>query len=188
MDLSSLLIGIFIGVIGAFSTGFLKKAGEDLYFWIKGKINPKSVTDRPSQVVVHLRGAESALPEHFAPVETERLNQVSIDAIERAIESAPPLQRESIAKNYVGLKVEWDAYLRTANKLPDGKVALRLSFDIPYRGRAILCEVPEEKYRELSILPEDTRIRVSGEITEASSFDVKLSNVRLQIVHSPTTA
>ena len=188
MNLSSLLIGIIIGVVGAFGTGFLKKAGEDMYSWIKGKINPNSLAERQSQVVVHLRGAEAEPTDHFDLVSTETLSQISIDDIEKAIESASPLQRENIAENYVGLKIEWNSYLKTATKLPNGNVSLRLAIDTPYRGRAVLCEVPEDEYRELSILPEDTPIRVSGEITEASSFDVKLTNVRLQIVIGSTTA
>jgi hypothetical protein len=54
MDISSLFIGVAIGIIGAFGTGFLKKAGEDLYSLVKAKINPKSTATVPPQVVVHL--------------------------------------------------------------------------------------------------------------------------------------
>lgn len=54
MDTSSLFIGVVIGIIGAFGTGFLKKAGEDLYSLLKAKINPKSTATVTPQVVVHL--------------------------------------------------------------------------------------------------------------------------------------
>lgn len=194
MDTSSLFIGVAIGIVGAFGTGFLKKAGEDLYSLVKVKINPKSTATATPQVVVHLhngRGetrAESALPVQSAPAAIERLSQVSFNDIERAINGAPPMQREHVAKGYVGLKVEWDSYLRSANKRDNGEVSLRLAIDKNYRGRSVLCRVPAEEYRVLGILPEGARIRVAGEITEASSCDVELSNVRLQILSDATTA
>lgn len=192
MDTSSLFIGVAIGIIGAFGTGFLKKAGEDLYSFIKAKINPKSTAIVTPQVVVHLyddRGdtqAESKLPTQFASAAIERLSQVSFDDIEKAIDGAPPMQREYIANGYVGLKVEWDSYLRSANKLDNGEVSLRLAIDKDYKGRSVLCKVRAEEYRVLGILPMGAHIRVAGEITKANSCDVELSNVRLQIFPNAT--
>ena len=194
MDTSSLIIGVVIGIIGAFGTGFLKKAGEDLYSLLKAKINPKSTATVTPQVVVHLhdnRGdtqAESTLPAKFAPATVERLSQVSFDDIEKAIDGAPPMQRDHIANSYVGLKVEWDSYLRSANMRDNGEVFLRLSIDKDYKGRSVLCKVQAEEYRVLGILPKGAHIRVAGEITMANSCDVELSNVRLQISQNATAA
>lgn len=194
MDTSSLIIGVVIGIIGAFGTGFLKKAGEDSYAFLKSKINPKSTATVTPQVVVHLhdnRGdtqAESTLPAKFAPATVECLSQVSFDDIEKAIDGAPPMQRDHIANSYVGLKVEWDSYLRSANMRDNGEVSLRLSIDKHYKGRAVLCKVQAEEYRVLGILPQGAHIRVAGEITMANSCDVELSNVRLQISQNATVA
>jgi hypothetical protein len=193
MDKSSLIIGVVIGIIGAFGTGFLKKAGEDLYSLLKVKINPKSVAIATPPIVVHLRDSrtntqiDSSLPAQLAPAAIVSLSQVSFDDIEKAIDSAPPMQREHIAESYVGLKVEWDAYLRSANKRENGKIFLRLGIDKDYRGRSVLCEVVAEEYRVLGILPKGAHIRVSGEIVKASTFDVELSNARLQISSDATT-
>ena len=72
MNTSSFLIGVAIGVIGAFGTGFLKKAGEDLYSWLKRKINPKSVSTTNPQVIMHLHNSnvtnheENTLPIIFS--------------------------------------------------------------------------------------------------------------------------
>lgn len=194
MDKSSLFIGVAIGIIGAFGTGFLKKAGEDLYSSLKGKIYPKSAAAATPQVVVHLhddRGgnqAEFVIPAQLAPAAIERLSQVSFDDIEKTIDGTPPLQREHIANSYVGLKVEWDCYLRSANRRDNGVISLRLSIDKDYSGRAVLCKVQAEEYRVLGILPMGAHIRVAGEITKASSFDIELSNVRLQIFTNETAA
>lgn len=194
MDTSSLIIGVTIGVIGAFGTGFLKKAGEDFYSSLKAKINPKSAATVTPQLVVHLhddRGnnqAESELSAQLAPASIERLSQVNFDDIEKAIEGAPPMQQEHVANSYVGLKIELDSYLRSANKRDNGEIFLRLSIDKNYRGRAVLCKVQAEEYRVLGILPKGARIRVAGEIAKASSCDIELSNVRLQIFPDVTAA
>lgn len=187
MDISSLLLGLLIGGVSAFGTGFLKRAGEDLYASIKRKFSPQGVTVAPPQLVVHFHDDRSdpqlsAIPESdLKLVPIERLTQVSFADIEMAIDKAPPLQREQVAKNYVGLKVDWDAYLRSANVLSDGQVRLRLSMDERYVGRSIVCLVNKEDYQILSVLPQGAPIRVLGEISSASSYDVELSNVKLQI-------
>jgi len=187
VDVFSLTIGLIAGVLGAFGTGFMKRAGEDLYSFLKSKINPKSVAPYLPQVVVHLHDERteanvfSSESFNLQPVQIERLVQVSFYDIEKAIDQAPPLQRDQVARNYLGLKVEWDSYLRYANKRDNGEVALRLSIDEHYQGRSVNCVVREEDYRILAVLPQGSHIRVSGEITSASSFDIELSNVKLQI-------
>lgn len=193
MDITGFLLGVAIGVIIAFGTGFLKKAGEDFYLWLKGKVNPKSVANQAPQVVVHLRDEREidqavAVQSGLAPASIERLNLVSFDDIERAIDSAPPMHRDHVASRFGGLRVEWDTYLRAARAQKDGNVFLRLSVDKDYRGRSITCEVPGDEYRELGILPEGSHIRVLGEISKAESFEVRLSNVRLQILPKSTAA
>lgn len=191
MDISGFLFGVAIGIVIAFGTGFLKKAGEDFYLWLKGKVNPRSIAHQTPQVVVHLRDEREndfpmAVQPGLAPASIERLNLVSFDDIEKAIDDAPPMQRDHVASRFEGLKVEWDAYLRAARARKDGNVYLRLSVDKDYRGRSITCEVPGNEYRELGVLPQGSHIRVLGEISKAESFDVQLSDVRLQIL--PKTA
>jgi hypothetical protein len=41
LDPNSFTLGAVVGIVGAFGTGFLKKAGEDFYSWVKNKIHPK---------------------------------------------------------------------------------------------------------------------------------------------------
>lgn len=184
MDITSLLIGIIIGAIGVFLTGFLRKAGEDLYHWIKVKINPKAKDGILPQVVVNLQSNGPDNLKNLLPSEIDHTSNVTYDDIEKAIDNVPPLQRDSIAKSYVGINVEWITYFRWASKLDGGQVYLRLSVDENYRGRSIMCRVAEKEYPELNILQEGAKIRISGKIINASSFDIELSKVRLHILNS----
>ena len=48
MDFTSILwsiAGVVLGVIAAFGTLFLIKAGENLYAWAKKKVNPKATKE-----------------------------------------------------------------------------------------------------------------------------------------------
>ena len=47
-DSPSFAWGVFIGAIAAFGTGFLQKAGEHLFIYLKNRINPK--VPEPEQV------------------------------------------------------------------------------------------------------------------------------------------
>jgi hypothetical protein len=42
-DLPSFLWGAVVGLVGAFFSGFLKKAGEDAYHFVRDKLNPPPV-------------------------------------------------------------------------------------------------------------------------------------------------
>jgi hypothetical protein len=117
----------------------------------------------------------------LAPTSIERLSEITYDDIQKAVDAAPPMQRKSIANNFVGLRIEWDTYLRSANMGDNGDVSLRLSLDKDYRGRSVTCKVKAEEYRVLGILPEKAHIRVAGEISSTDYGDIELSNVRLQI-------
>lgn len=182
MDKSSLIIGIVIGIVGAFGAGFLKKAGEDLYLWIKEKIYPKSISEDKPQVIIHLNDTTNQTTEDLKVISIKKINSLTFDEISQAIDLAPPLQREDIAQKYVGLMIEWDTYLRNAYKRENGNIALYLSIDSDYRGRSVFCLVQENEYRELGILKEGAKIRVSGEISNASAYDIDLSNAQLEIL------
>ena len=111
----------------------------------------------------------------------EHISSLTIDEITNSIVQAPPLQRSTVAKSYVGIKVEWDAYLRVAGKIRDDKVLLILDNRKDPPRKHIECVVSLSEYRELGILPEYSKIKVSGEIESASVMSVSLRNVVLHI-------
>ncbi len=183
-DLASFLWGIGLGVIGAFAAGFLKRAGEDSYTWIKNKINPKAIDPMQPQVIVHLgnndvQSLTSKSNAALTPATVERISEITFQEISKTIENAPPLQREQIAKNYLGLQVEWDAYFCSGYRDKDDNIDLRLSASPNRTGKYVRCTVRLSDYRELGLLPENSKVRVSGKITDADRFDVTLSDVRL---------
>jgi hypothetical protein len=180
LDGSSLLVfvgGVAAGAAVLFFTGFLKRAGEDAYGWLMRKLNIK--TAEATQVVVQ----DDPRPEQsqaLAQAPVQRVSKVTYREILDAIHRAPPFQERQVAESYVGIRVEWDTLLKSGYKTSEGR--LRLSLEIPGGGYAgVLCEVSEADYKELTVLPKDTSIRVSGEIAKASGLDVELRDVRLQI-------
>jgi len=182
METSSLIIGIFIGILGAFGTGFLKKAGEDSYHWIKKKISPNSISENKPQVVIQLNHDGNEKIDQLSTTNIKRITPLTFDEISNSIELAPLLQRQEIAKKYVGLIIEWDTYLRSAYQRENGDISLRLSVDPDYKGRSVICIVQGDQYREIGILKEGAKIRVSGEIIEANTFDIELNNAVLEIL------
>jgi hypothetical protein len=114
-------------------------------------------------------------------VSLEKISSLSYFRIGEVIEAVPPLQQDEIKKSFVGIRVSWDAYLKSASKDSEGIVNLRLSPSprAPYRLHTIHCTVALDDYRELSILPEGAHMRIDGEIAKASTWDVELSNVKL---------
>jgi hypothetical protein len=114
-------------------------------------------------------------------VPLEKLSSLSFSMIGEMIEAIPPLQKDEAKKNFVGIRVSWDAYLKSASKDAEGIVTLWLSPGpvASHRLYTILCQVALDDYRELSILPEGAHMRVEGEIAKADTWDVELSNVKL---------
>ena len=186
-DFPSFAWGIALGVIGAFGAGFLKKAGEDSYSWIRNKISPKPSEQHPAQVVIHVAGngtlaaSEDIVPSSLQPVSVERICSVTFEDIREALDKAPPLQREHIANSYVGIRVEWDTYFKGGTRGENDMVSVRLTTNFERPLNTIWCEVPLSEYRELGVLPEGSRVRVMGKITEAGSWDIKLEEVHLII-------
>ena len=187
MDISSLLLGVGVGILGAFGTGFLKKAGEDSYAWIKRKLNPKSVEHHSPQLVIQLghegtnQPADTSLPIRLEPATIELVSSFTFQDIADTIAAAPPMQRDQVAEKYKGLRVDWDTYFKGGTQSGDDIISLRLGTEPRASLNTVKCEVLAKDYRELGILPAGAKIRVSGEIESASQFDIELSDVRLHI-------
>jgi len=186
-DSTSFLWGIALGVIGAFGAGFLKKAGEDCYSWMRNKVNPKPPEQHPPQVVIHVaRDGTSAVsdelpPGALEPVSIERVSGITLEKIRDAIKKSPPLQRDHIANSYVGIRVEWDTYFKGGSRIDNDMIRVRLTTSQDHSLDTIWCEVPFSDYRELGVLSEGSKIRVAGEIAEAGSWDIKLKDAHLYI-------
>jgi len=136
------------------------------------------------QVVINVLGTDQEQSEEgktteVTPVSIERISPINFKDIMETIDKSPPMQRDQVAKKFVGIKVEWDTFLKGASTDKDDMVRLRLTTDKKRPLDTIHCRVPLSQYRELGVLPEGTRIRIQGEIEEAGSWDVSLNNVKL---------
>lgn len=179
MDISSFLWGAALGVIGAFATGFFKKAGEDGYSWVKKKINPKASEVPNPHLIVHVNSERPPNVAASSPL-LERVSSITPDEINNSLNNAPPLQREVVANSYIGIRVEWDTEFINGKRLDNGCVRLQLtSFD---KSRdSVWCEVSEEEYRELAILTKGARIRIYGEIARIATHGIHIKNAQLHI-------
>lgn len=188
-DVTSLIWGVALGVIGAFGAGFLKKAGEDFYSWMRKKVGlkiPEQAVAQPQVVIQVTRNdTVTAIVEPTAndlsPISIKRVSGITFDEISQAIKKAPPLQQELVEESYVGLRIEWDTYFKSGSHREKDMIMLLLTTDSAVGSNTIWCEVPFNEYRELGILPRGAKIRVAGEITSASVWDVKLKDARLYI-------
>jgi hypothetical protein len=114
-----------------------------------------------------------------AAASTRNISAITFEDIAEAIGNMPPLQRETIANSYKGLKVEWKTYYNGGSRLGDGLIRVRFKPKMNAFGQSIICKVRDSEYPELGILREGAEVKVIGEIEEADRFDITLKNVRL---------
>jgi hypothetical protein len=149
------------------------------FLWKKKKPIP---IKRNSEIVTNLNpSGEKGITSDEIIVPINQISSITCQKIGELIKNAPPLQRDEVKKNFVGIKVLWDAYLCLASKDDEGIVSLWLSTGNELKDNiySIHCTVAIEKYPELGILPEGSRIKIQGEIAEADIYDIKLINVIL---------
>jgi hypothetical protein len=84
------------------------------------------------------------------------------------LEKLPPLQREEIAKNYVGINVDWDAEPYSAKRVQKEGSDTKL-VDLCFRStddKLIWCDkVDISNYPEFKIMKTGTKVRVTGTIS-----------------------
>ena len=191
VDYPSFLGGLALAGIILFATGFLRKAGEDCYAWTKKKVYPSADVQHPPQVSIHVKnetGNNELTDTSFVrlePVPIDRVSPVTFEEIQETIRAAPPMQRDLVAERYVGLNVEWDTYFKDGSqKVGEDIITIRLTTDARSKLTTVVCKVQANDYRHLGILPEGTKIRVSGQLTKVDMWDMELKDVRLHIFHN----
>jgi hypothetical protein len=185
MNLSPEVVGLIWGVIGTtaalFFAGFLRKGGEDLYAWLKAKIKPPPPNvplPPPQPIIVHMtEGGKLTAPAQ----PPQRPTSVTFDEIKKAIDAAVPMQKQYIAKGFIGVRIQWDAYFRSGREREDGTVDVRVSLDRDNPAREVEFSVRLEDYSELSVLPADALVTVSGTIKVARSWGVELKDASMHI-------
>jgi len=95
------------------------------------------------------------------------------------IEAVPPLQREDMAKAYVGIPVDWDMYFVYGT--PDDKNKFRLMFSPTTRrtGIYVKCSVSKESNAHLLRITENTKLHVHGTIASIESGSIYLKDAKV---------
>jgi hypothetical protein len=96
------------------------------------------------------------------------------------------VQRASVAKSSEGIVVQWKANLSSAYPREGGFVLLVLRFDDDLLGLSVTCKIKLSDYPELSVLPKDTPITITGRISRAERYDVEIEDAEL-IIHPVTS-
>jgi hypothetical protein len=131
-------------------------------------------------VVVRVENTSEVKISPSRTVAVERISPLTPEEVQKSIEDAPPLQRDAVARRYIGLKVEWDTEFAGADER-EGVVRLYLVTHKTRIGTPIFvwCNVKLDDYRELSIIRENANIRISGTIETAKAGSISLSDARL---------
>lgn len=171
-------VGILIGAL-------LKEAGKDLYNRISNKLFPKHEHEKQIQIVVQskheMSKKVSAEDIKIAPSAVERISKLSYSDIMNSIEAAPPLQRDRVRDNFVGIRVQWDAFFHGGSEKATKQYRVTLKSKEAALG-LIMCEVSAKDYPELRILNAGIPIRIIGNILKVYDLHIELTDVRLEIV------
>lgn len=87
------------------------------------------------------------------------------------ITALPPLQQSEVAKNYVGLQVEWDGYLKSAEPVYGNSKRARIKLNLRQNqivDYSIWFAVDLDSKPEFRLLHKESKIRVTGRIESVS--------------------
>ncbi len=191
IDLNALPLWLLIGLVAIILSllSYAVLTGRNVNFWgfkIDGKsdIKEKPATTKEEKTKTPSQNTSSKLQDFVEePKQLVSLgsSEVTFDKISKVISSAPPLPQKEIARKYEGVKVDWVTYLFSASKNTYSIVNLTLLADEPSFLKTIFCKVSLDDYRELMILERNTCIKVVGVISEASTYEVTLNDVTLEL-------
>jgi hypothetical protein len=186
----ALLLLLLAGyVLGAFSRPFLTEAAKDFYHgWFASKIlrRKSRINDLPSNALVPVNQAPIPnAPSERVEAKVERIHRITYQEISAAYNNAPPLQRPDISKSYEGIRVQWEGEFSSAWHSGEN---YRISIRVPpgrFSQSHARGEVPAESYPELRTIREDQPVRITGTIAKVESYSVELSDIDLEILHTP---
>jgi hypothetical protein len=106
------------------------------------------------------------------------------EEIFKKIDSAPPFQKDNIISNYNDIEIRWLTFLRSISLQNSSNVRLLLSTSTDYHGALVSCTVSIIENPDLKILPQGTKIMVSGKISglSISGLSIQLNNALIKIL------
>lgn len=144
---------------------------------------------RPTDSSLLQPSTESAPP--IAKSKSAPLANITVNEIINTVRSAPPLQQQDAAKNYVGLDVEWTGYLKSAEPAYRSAQAIRVNLNtnkneaIDY---SIWFNIDINTIPEFRLLHKESKIKVRGRINSVSipGMSIDLTPVEVVIIERAT--
>lgn len=107
------------------------------------------------------------------PVERPALNlsKITVKEIVESINSAPPFQKDQLAKQYEGIFVKWTGHLKEAMEDPRDKESVRVNLTInqdTFIGDSFWFSEKVANFPEIRTLKRGSAVSVLGEIQSAS--------------------
>ena len=150
--------------------------------WIRRRMFPDKQHSPAARVVAQgsdspaLESRDQSTPPAVASV--KKTSGVEFSKILSVLRNAPPLQKADVVKHYVGINVQWETRLWSADK--DDKDNVRLSLDVDSKETTLVhCSVRLSDYRELGVMERGAPITVIGKISAISTLWVDLEDVQL---------
>lgn len=111
---------------------------------------------------------------------------LSVGEIIAAVKTAAPLQKSDVARNYVGIAIDWTGYLRSAEEESQDPKLIRVNLVVDKADvvpNSIWFTISRDEVPELKVLHENSKLGVSGRIVSVSaqglSVTVEPAHVRV---------
>jgi hypothetical protein len=155
------LIGIGTAVI----------AGLILHFGFGiGKPKPK---DSQIATTIQEKNHSTPLPQPLDSIS----NDITPSKITNYLRTLPPVQQESAAAHYKGIKVSWKLNLQHTHTISGVKLHLMMLNNGKYPW--VYCDVDPNEYPILRVIKKNQLFTVQGEIESVSSGTIILKNCQL---------
>ena len=187
-------------VIAAVILSIATVAAVVIGWWLQEKKSHKepsvgSKAFEPDIKVLHQHTEEKsktavdANSHHSGIAQVTTLSKITVKEIVEAINTAPPFQKDQIAKQYNGIKVKWTGYLKEAKEDFLDKESVRVNLNVKRDtiiGHSFWFTEKIAKVPEIRALKRDSAICVFGEILSASGegLCVDLKPITVEVLES----
>lgn len=103
--------------------------------------------------------------------ENKDISNLTVEEIIKAINSAPPYQKDEISQKYNGIRVSWVGYLRDVMEDPRDKEKVWVNFNVSSQaiiGYSFWLSERPENFPEIRVLKRESAVRVVGDIESAN--------------------
>jgi hypothetical protein len=99
------------------------------------------------------------------------------EKIQEIYRSTPPYHVDDLMKNYIGQKVCWDLWYSTIIQKKD--LILKISLYSFEKKECVLCDISEDVYPFIKIIPPKTPVRLIGVIKKINPYGIEIENAQL---------